>query len=121
MWEWVKSCHCELKSEHSLYIFTGVVVNVNVETENILVSLSDRNTTWGWKLATLSQYLTLSQQQILDSFKLKEFADDNFNFDENGREFSKQVENTVGKGEIARCKQFLLIRQCFQKTCTTET
>ena len=34
---------------------------------------------------------------ILDSSKLKEFADDNFIFDENGRKFSKQVENTVGK------------------------
>ena len=29
--------------------------------------------------------------------KLKEFADDNFKFDENGRKLSKWVENTVGK------------------------
>ena len=29
-------------------------------------------------------------------------ADDNFIFDENGRKFSKQVENTVGKGENTR-------------------
>ena len=34
--------------------------------------------------------------------KLKEFADDNFKFDEYGRKLSKKVENTVGKGEIAR-------------------
>ena len=40
--------------------------------------------------------------QILDSSKLKESADDNFKFGENGRKFSIQVENTVGKGEIAR-------------------
>ena len=40
-------------------------------------------------------------QQILNSSKLKEFADDNFKFDENGRKFSKQIENTAGKGEIA--------------------
>ena len=33
--------------------------------------------------------------------KLKEFADYNFNFVENGRKLFKQVENTVGKGEIA--------------------
>ena len=45
------------------------------------------------------------------------FADDNFKFDENGREQSKQVENTVGKGEIARYEQFLLFPQCFQKAC----
>ena len=46
---------------------------------------------------------------------LKEFADDNFKFDENGRKLSKQVENTVGKGEIAHYEQFLLFPQCFQK------
>ena len=54
------------------------------------------------------------KRQILDSSKLKEFADDNFKFDENGRKFSKRVENTVGKGEIARYEQFLLFPQCFQ-------
>ena len=48
------------------------------------------------------------RRQILDSSKLKEFADDNFKFDENGRKLSKRVENTVGKGEIARYEQFLL-------------
>ena len=32
---------------------------------------------------------------------MKEFEDDNFKFDENGRKLSKRVENTVGKGEIA--------------------
>ena len=58
------------------------------------------------------------KQQILDCSKLKEFADENFKFDENGRKFSKWVENTVGKGEIACYKQFLLFPQCFQKTCT---
>ena len=35
------------------------------------------------------------KRQILDSSKLKDFADDNFNLDENGRKFSKRVENTV--------------------------
>ena len=48
---------------------------------------------------------------------MKEFADDNFKFGGNGRKFSKQVENTVGKGEIARYEQFLLFPQCFQKAC----
>ena len=61
------------------------------------------------------------KRQILDSSKLKEFADDNFKFDENGRQFSKRLENTVGKGEIARYKQFLLFPPCFQKTCTADT
>ena len=52
---------------------------------------------------------------------MKEFADDNFKCDENGRKFSKWVENTVGKGEIARYEQFLLFPQCFRKTCTADT
>ena len=30
------------------------------------------------------------------------FADDNSEFDENGRKFLRRVENTVGKGEIAQ-------------------
>ena len=54
---------------------------------------------------------------MLDSSELKEFADVNFKFDEIGRKLSKQVENTVGKGEIARYKQFLLFPQSFQKAC----
>ena len=37
------------------------------------------------------------KRQTLDPSKLKEFADDNFKFDENGRRSSKRVENTVGK------------------------
>ena len=45
------------------------------------------------------------------------FAENNFKYDENGRKLSKQVENTVGKGEIARYEQFLLFSQCFQKAC----
>ena len=57
---------------------------------------------------------------MLDSSKLKEVADDNFIFDENGRQFCKQVENTVGKGEIAHYEQFLLFPQGFQKTCTAD-
>ena len=52
---------------------------------------------------------------------MKEFADDNFEFDENGRKSPKWVKNTVGKGEIARYEQFLLFPKCFQKTCTTDT
>ena len=42
-------------------------------------------------------------------------ADDNFKLDENSRKFSKGVENTVGKGGVARYEQFLLFPLCFQK------
>ena len=58
---------------------------------------------------------------LLDSPKLRDFADNTFKFDENGRKFSKCVENTVGKGEIARHKQFLLFSQCFQKDLNADT
>ena len=63
------------------------------------------------------RYLTLSQTRVLNSSKLKQSADDNLKFNENNRKSSKQVENTVGKGEIARYEQFLLFPQCFQKAC----
>ena len=48
---------------------------------------------------------------------MKQSADDSLKFDENSRKLSKWVENTVGKGEIARYKQFLLFPQCFDKAC----
>ena len=67
---------------------------------------------------TLAFFLTLSKTKILDSSKLKDFAEDNFKVDENGGKFSKWIGNTVGKGEIARYEQFLHFPQCFQKTCT---
>ena len=65
--------------------------------------------------------LTLSQQQILDSPEPKKFADDNFKFVENGGKFSERVENTMGIGEIARNKQFLLFPRSFQRICTADT
>ena len=57
----------------------------------------------------------------VNPFPNDKFADDNFKFDENGRKFSKQVENTVGKGETAHHAQFLLFPNCFQKTSTADT
>ena len=61
----------------------------------------------------------LDQSKILSSgnglTKLKDFADDNSNFEENCRKLFKLVENTMGEGEIARYEQFLLFPQCFQR------
>ena len=68
-------------------------------------------------LVTNNKY-SFTKLQILDSPKLKQFTDDNFKLDENGRKFSKRVENRVVKGEIAPYEQFLLFPHCFQKTCT---
>ena len=58
--------------------------------------------------------LPFPEQQILDSFKPKQFADYNFECNENGR---KSPERIVAKGEIARYEQFLLFPMCFQKSC----
>ena len=57
---------------------------------------------------------------MLDSSKMKELADDNFKFDENGNKISNTVENSVGEGEVAHYKQILLIPKCFEKTCTAD-
>ena len=50
----------------------------------------------------------------LDSSKLKEFADNNFKIYENGRKFSKWVENTVGKGDIAHYENIVFKRLVLQ-------
>ena len=51
----------------------------------------------------------------------KEFADGNFKLDANGTKVSIKVQNTVGKGGIARNEKFLLFPKCFQKICTADT
>ena len=58
---------------------------------------------------------------ILESSKLKEFANDSFGFDKNGRKVFNWGENTVGKGEIACYEQFLHFPLCFPSTCTADT
>ena len=40
-------------------------------------------------------FFFFTKRRILDSSKLKEFTDDNFELDEYGTKFSKQAENTV--------------------------
>ena len=46
-------------------------------------------------------FSVLPKQQTFYYPRLKEFAEDNFKCDENGRKLSKRVENTVEKGDIA--------------------
>ena len=53
-----------------------------------------------WSSRNLRPLDPFPNNKILDSSKLKGFADDNFELDDNWRKFSKWVENTVGKGEI---------------------
>ena len=44
-----------------------------------------------------------------------DFADDNLEFNENGKKFSKRVENIAGKGEIAHHKQFFPFPSVFKR------
>ena len=97
--------------------FQTRVLQVKLKLEIIWYGVNEYNEGQLFHLSCL----LFPKRQILDSFKLKEFADDNFKFDVNGRKFSKRVENTVGKGEIARHEQFLLFSRCFQKTCIVDT
>ena len=82
--------------------------------ENII----ENNKSWQ---PAFSSLLILSQTTNFRLLQLKEFPDYNFKVDENGRKFSKWIEKTVGKGEIACSEQFLLFPQCFQKTWTADT
>ena len=51
--------------------------------------------------------------RLVMGYKMKGYADDNFKFDENTESFLNRYKSTVGKGEIARYKQFLLFLRCF--------
>ena len=67
------------------------------------------------KYRLISCGITHYQTTNFRLLQLKEFADDNFKFDKNGRKLSKRVENTVGKGEIAPYEQYLLFPTVFSK------
>ena len=65
--------------------------------------------------------LTLSHTTNFRLFQTERVCRRQFKVYENGRKFWKQVEKTVGKGEIVRNEQFFLFTQCFHKTCTEDT
>ena len=64
--------------------------------------------------------LTLSQTTIFILFQTERVCRQQFQLNENGRNFSELAENTVGKGEIACYEQFLLFPQCFLKAYTAD-
>ena len=80
--------------------FAPIQRHFNSATHGLLYAI-----TLGWNKSKFSPF---PNDRFLESSKLKEFADDNFEFDENSKKFSERVENTVGKGEIAHYEQFLL-------------
>ena len=81
----------------------------------IVIYLTIFSIWWSPKFCHLEKSYTFPKWQILESFKLKQFADENSKFDENDRKLSKWVENTVGKGEIAHYEQFLFFPVFFKR------
>ena len=51
----------------------------------------------------------MSQMINFRRFQTDRYADDTFKFDENGRKFSKRVENAVGKEEVTHYEQLRAI------------
>ena len=72
------------------------------------------------ELSRQDKSLNSTKRQNFRLVQTKEFADDIFRFDENNNVL-QMGKNTVGKGEIACYKQFLLFPQYFQRTCTADT
>ena len=68
---------------------------------NIIFCLCSLDSSQALEKWIIVDHYPFPKQQILDSSKLKEFADHKFKFDDNYRKFSKWVENNGGKGEIA--------------------
>ena len=75
----------------------------------------------GFTFSQTTNCRILHTEKLCRRHKLKEPADNNTKFDRNGRKFSKWVENTMEKGEIACCEQFLIFPYCFQKTYILQT
>ena len=55
------------------------------------------------------------QDLSLDSSILKEFADDNFKFDEDSTKLSKQVENTERRGELLSMSDISFSHSVFKR------
>ena len=58
----------------------------------------------------IGKELTFSKSQLLDSFKLKELADHNLEFHENGGKFSKRFENASWKRPLFVTSNFFFYK-----------
>ena len=63
----------------------------------------------------------IPKRQILDSSKIKEFADDNFKFDENGRKFWNGQNTLWEIKKLLVTSYFALSQGVFHKTCAADT
>ena len=104
---------CLVKFKYSSYKVFDNIQDIQIYTRRVkhLQSI-DR------KIVTFSQTTNFKLFQIEKNLQMTILNLKNMAY---GREFSKWVENTVGKGEIAHYEQFLLYPQCFQKACIADT
>ena len=65
--------------------------------------------------------MTLSKTTSSRLFQSQRVCKEQFQINESGRKFSKRVENTVEKGEIAYYDQFLPFQKSFQKKFVLQT
>ena len=78
----------------------------------------DKILDWSKLKQIADNILTLSQMTNFRPYQTERVCRRQFQINENGRQLSKWVENTVGKGKIAHYEQFLLFPQCFQVLCS---
>ena len=104
------------KIAESGFVYTLASTNINQSAPNLVnmyVTIRSR--------ISVIMGLTLSQTRNFRLFQTERVCRRQFKFDENSRKFSKWVENTAGKGEVARYEQFLLFPQFFQKPYIADT
>ena len=107
----------EIPSVSILKLFVDIFISFSEKGGNHYLPLNCEHSPFRF----INDNLTLSQTTNCRLVQIGRVCRRQFQFVENGRKFFKQVENTVGKGKIARYEQFLLFPQCFQKTCTADT
>ena len=93
-----------LWKKEKLLVTSNFSFSCNVFSKNCLLLMRQNEYLW-------SKELTLSKQQILGSCKLKEFADENFKFNENGRKFSKTGRKYCGKKEKSLVRKLCALYQ----------
>ena len=86
-----------------------------------MLSILDQSKNLSVGKEALLNHLTLSQTTNFRLFRTERGCRRQIQIDKNCGKFSTSVENTVGKGEIARYEQFCLFPQGFLKTFTADT
>ena len=97
---------------HSICYLCGELATIFIKFEIVVFKLFQFERV---KFITWERVNRLPQQQILDSSKLKEFADDNFKFDENGRKLSKRVKALWEKEKLLVMSNFSFSHSVFKR------